>query len=197
MGTYPDATAVFDIDAIGLINFIQLLNRGLDFSGKPIGGSTALFVGAGCNPGAVDMDYEAERFGRKVEAGAEFFFSQPVFDPDLLDKFLDRTKKWKHVPFMVGIMPLVSARNAEFLHNEVPGMQIPEPVRNAIKAAPTKEAQRKVGIEVARKTLGALRHHPRIHGTYVFPPFGSYRAVLRVLEGFLETEWTPAEVKED
>jgi len=197
MGTYPDATAVFDIDAIGLINFIQLLNRGLDFSGKAIGGNTSLFVGAGCNPGAMDIDYEAERFGRKVEAGAEFFFSQPVFDPDLLERFLVRTKEWEHVPFMVGIMPLVSARNAEFLHNEVPGMQIPDAVRNAIKAAPSKEAQRKVGVEVARNTLGALRDHPRISGTYVFPPFGSYRAVLRVLEGFLDTDWTPSEdVKE-
>jgi homocysteine S-methyltransferase len=191
MGTYPNTTAVFDIDSIGLINFIQLLNRGMDFSGKPIGGKTALFVGAGCNPGAVDMDLEAERYGRKVEAGAEFFFSQPVFDPELLDHFLDKTKAWKQIPFMVGIMPLISSRNAEFLHNEVPGMQIPDPVRAAMKAAPTKEAQREVGIKVARETLGALRDHPRISGTYVFPPFGSYRAVLRVLEGFLDTEWTP------
>jgi homocysteine S-methyltransferase len=191
MGTYPNTTAVFDIDSIGLISFIQLLNRGLDFSGKPIGGKTALFVGAGCNPGAVDMDLEAERYGRKVEAGAEFFFSQPVFDPELLERFLEKTQEWSDVPFMVGIMPLVSTRNAEFLHNEVPGMQIPQAVRNAIKAAPTKETQREVGVEVARETLGALRHHPRIRGTYVFPPFGSYRAVLRVLEGFLDTEWTP------
>jgi homocysteine S-methyltransferase len=139
------------------------------------------------------MDLEAERYGRKVEAGAEFFFSQPAFDPDLLDKFLDKTAQWAHIPFMVGIMPLVSSRNAEFLHNEVPGMQIPDAVRNAIKAAPSKEAQRAVGIEVARDTLGALRHHPRIRGTYVFPPFGSYRAVLKVLDGFMDTEWTAPE----
>ncbi len=197
MGTYPDATAVFDIDAIGLISFIQLLNRGLDFSGEPVGAATALFVGAGCNPGAVDMDYEAERYGRKVEAGAEFFFSQPVFAPDLLEQFLDRTKQWDHVPFMVGIMPLVSTRNAEFLHNEVPGMQIPDAVRNAMKAAPTKEAQRKVGIEVARETLGALRHHPRVRGTYVFPPFGSYRAVLRVIEGYIDHDWAPENSNEE
>ncbi|MDP6935084.1 MAG: methylenetetrahydrofolate reductase, partial [Myxococcota bacterium] len=92
MGTYPNATAVFDIDAIGLISFIQLLNRGLDFSGKPIGGQTSLFVGAGCNPGAVDVDLEADRFHRKVEVGAEYFFSQPVFDSDLLYRFLDKTE---------------------------------------------------------------------------------------------------------
>lgn len=186
MGTYPDATAVFDIDSIGLISFIQLLNRGLDFSGQPIGGQTALFVGAGCNPGAVDVDLEADRFLRKAEAGAEFFFSQPVFDPELLHRFLEKTTAAAHVPFMVGIMPLVSSKNAEFLHNEVPGMQIPDAIRAAIKAAPSREAQREVGIDVARRTLFEVRDHPRIRGAYVFPPFGSYRAVLRVLDGIIE-----------
>jgi homocysteine S-methyltransferase len=186
MGTYPDATAVFDIDSVGLISFIQMMNRGLDFSGKPIGGKTALFVGAGCNPGAVDMDFEAERFGRKVEAGAEFFFSQPVFDLDMLERFLDKTAAWTSVPFMVGIMPLVSARNADFLHNEVPGMQIPDVVRRAIHNAETKEAQRNVGMELAHETLAALRDHPRVQGAYIYPPFGSYRAVLRVVDGLLE-----------
>ena len=186
MGTYPNATAVFDIDSIGLIHFVQQLNRGLDFSGRPIGGHTALFVGAGCNPGAVDLDLEAERFARKVEAGAEFFFSQPVFDQDLLYRFLEKTDGVKRVPFLVGIMPLVSSRNAEFLHNEVPGMQIPAAVLNAIRAAPSKDAQREVGIEVARSTLFEVKQHPRINGTYVYPPFGSYKAVLRVLDGLLE-----------
>ena len=187
MGTYPDATAVFDIDSVGLINFIQRMNRGLDFSGKPIGGKTALFVGAGCNPGAVDMEFEAERFGRKVEAGAEFFFSQPVFDLDMLERFLDLTKQWEDVPFMVGIMPLVSARNADFLHNEVPGMQIPDAIRTAIHAAPSKEAQREFGIKTAHETLSALRNHPRINGAYIYPPFGSYRAILRVIDGLVDT----------
>jgi len=187
MGTYPDATAVFDIDSVGLINFIQRMNRGLDFSGKPIGGKTALFVGAGCNPGAVDMEFEAERFGRKVDAGAEFFFSQPVFDLDMLERFLDLTKQWADVPFMVGIMPLVSARNADFLHNEVPGMQIPDPIRAAIHAAPSKEAQREFGIRTAHETLSALRNHPRINGAYIYPPFGSYRAILRVIDGLVDT----------
>ncbi len=185
MGTYPDATAVFDIDAIGLISFIQLLNRGLDFSGQPIGGRTALFVGAGCNPGAVDPGLEAERFLRKAEAGAEFFFSQPVFDPALLEDFLERTRSAAHIPFFVGIMPLVSARNAEFLHNEVPGMQIPDAVLRAIRAAPSREAQREVGIEVARQTLLDVRGHPRVRGVYVYPPVGSSPAVLRELEGGL------------
>jgi len=191
MGTYPNATAVFDIDSIGLIHFIQQLNRGLDFSGRPIGGQTALFVGAGCNPGAVDMDLEAERFARKVEAGAEFFFSQPVFDQELLYRFLEKTESCRKVPFLVGIMPLVSARNAEFLHNEVPGMQIPRAVLEAIRSAPTRDAQREVGIEVARGTLLEVMAHPRIRGTYVYPPFGSYKAVLRVLEGVVPPPTQP------
>ena len=189
MGTYPDATAVFDIDSIGLINFIQGMNRGVDFSGQPIGGQTALFVGAGCNPGAVDMQLEAERFGRKVEAGAEYFFSQPVFDLDMLERFLALTEAWSDVPFMVGIMPLVSARNADFLHNEVPGMQIPDAVRQAIHQAPTREAQREFGIELAHQTLSALRNHPRIRGAYIYPPFGSYKAILRVIDGLVDTEF--------
>jgi homocysteine S-methyltransferase len=189
MGTYPDATAVFDIDSVGLISFIQLMNRGLDFSGKPIGGQTSLFVGAGCNPGAIDVDFEAERYGRKVDAGAEFFFSQPCFDLELLETFLEKTRDWSDVPFMVGIMPLVSARNADFLHNEVPGMQIPANIRKAIHAAPSKEAQRQTGVEIAHKTLKSLRHHPRIQGAYIFPPFGSYRAVLKVVDGLIDEDF--------
>jgi len=162
------------------------MNHGFDFAGKPIGGKTALFVGAGCNPGAIDIQFEADRFGKKVEAGAEYFFSQPVFDLDMLERFLDLTAPWSEVPFLVGIMPLVSARNADFLHNEVPGMQIPESVRNAIHAAPSKEAQRELGIKIAHETLSALRNHPRIRGAYIYPPFGSYRAILRVIDGLVD-----------
>ncbi len=182
MGTYPNATAVFDIDSIGLITAIQLLNRGLDFSGQPIGGQTSLFVGAGCNPGHIDLDLEVDRFGRKVAAGAEFFFSQPVFDPAVLLHFLDRTDAFPKVPFLVGIMPLVSSKNAEFLHNEVPGMQVPEVIRNKLANAGDRDAQREVGIESAREALAEVMHHPRIKGVYIYPPFGSYKAVLRVVE---------------
>ena len=161
MGTYPNATAVFDIDSIGLISFIQMMNRGLDFSGQPIGGKTDLLVGAGCNPGHVDLDLEVARFGRKIEAGAEYFFSQPLFDSEVLWRFLERTKDFPKVPFLVGIMPLQSLKNAEFLHNEVPGMQVPEPIRKRLAEAGDKEAQREVGIEVAREALKELMTHPR------------------------------------
>jgi homocysteine S-methyltransferase len=185
MGSYPNATAVFDVDSIGLITFIQMLNRGLDFAGRPLGKDekTSLFVGAGCNPGHVDLDLEVERFGRKIEAGAEFFFSQPVYDQEMLYRFLDRTEGFPRVPFLVGILPLASYKNAEFLHNEVPGMQVPKSVLDRLRAADTKEAQREVGIEVARETLQAVRHHPRIRGAYVYPPFGSYQRVLDVVDG--------------
>ncbi len=182
LGSYPDASAVFDIDSVGLIAFIEMLNRGLDFSGKPIGGQTSFFVGAGCNPGHVDPDLEVERYGLKVEAGCGFFFSQPVFEPEVLQRFLDRVAIFPRVPFFVGILPIVSAKNAEFFHNEVPGMQIPQHVRDRLRAAPTREEQREIGISVAQEALRAVKGDPRVHGAYIFPPFGSYRAVRRVLE---------------
>jgi homocysteine S-methyltransferase len=135
----------------------------------------------------VDLDREVERFGRKVEAGASFFFSQPVFEPEVLERFLDRVAGFPRVPFLVGILPLVSAKNAEFLHNEVPGMQIPEAVRGRLAVATTREAQREIGIEIARETLRAVRDNPRVQGAYIFPPFGSYRAVARVMEALDRT----------
>jgi methionine synthase / methylenetetrahydrofolate reductase(NADPH) len=187
MGSYPDATAVFDIDSIGLISFLQMMNRGLDFSGRPMGGQTQFFVGAGCNPAHVDFDLEVERYGKKVEAGAEFFFSQPIYDPEILFKFLDATKPWGHIPFLVGILPLASFKNAEFLHNEVPGMQVPESIRERLRDAPTKKDQRKIGIKVAQDTLRMAKAHDRIHGAYIYPPFGSYKAVLKVIEVLTET----------
>ncbi len=182
LGAYPDASAVFDIDSVGLIAFIEMLNRGLDFSGKPIGGKTEFFVGAGCNPGHVDLDLEVERYGLKVEAGAGFFFSQPVFEPEVLQRFLDRVEIFPRVPFLVGILPIVSAKNAEFFHNEVPGMQIPQRIRDRLRAASTKQEQREIGIAEAQEALRAVKDDPRIHGAYIFPPFGSYRAVEKVLE---------------
>ena len=182
LGSYPDASAVFDIDSVGLIAFIEMLNRGLDFSGKPIGGKTSFLVGAGCNPGHVDLDLEVERYGLKVENGAGFFFSQPVFEPEVLQRFLDRVEIFPRTPFLVGILPIVSSKNAEFLHNEVPGMQIPQDVRDRLRAAPTREEQREIGIQVAQDALRAVKDDPRVQGAYIFPPFGSYRAVRRVLE---------------
>ena len=180
--------------AIGLITFIQMMNRGLDFSGAPIGGKTELLVGAGCNPGHVDIDLEVERFGRKIAAGAEYFFSQPVFDPDLLLRFFELTAHFPRVPFLVGIMPLVSSKNAEFLHNEVPGMQVPEAIRARLATAGSRDEQREAGIQVAREALAEVVNHPRVNGVYIYPPFGSYTAVLRILDVIAERRTRPTVV---
>ncbi len=186
MGNYPNATAVFDIDSIGLIAFIQMLNSGQDFAGRPLGGQTKFFVGAGCNPAHHELEREVDRFGKKIEAGAEFFFSQPVYDNEILERFLEMTEQFPRVPFLVGILPLASSKNAEFLHNEVPGMQVPQEIRDRLAAAPTRPEQRQIGIDVARTTLTHAKGHPRVDGAYIYPPFGSYKAVLRVLEGVVD-----------
>ncbi len=182
MGDYPDATAVFDTDSIGLIRFIQMLNRGLDLAGRPLGQQTALVVGAGCNPGSVNLDVEVERFGRKIEAGAEFFFSQPVYDPELLYRFFELTASFPEVPFFVGILPLSSYRMAEFFHNEVPGMQVPEDVLERMKKAGSESAQREEGTRIAAEALREAKKHPRVKGAYIFPPGGRYERVFDVLE---------------
>lgn len=182
MGSFPDATAVFDVDSIGLIAFANRLNHGQDLSGKYMGGEhTDFVIGTGCNPGAVDLELEARRFEEKVEAGAEYVFSQPVYDIEHLHRFLDATAHVKRIPFFVGILPLASLKNAEFLTREVPGMEVPEDILDRLRDARTKQEQREIGIQVAAESLEAAADHERVRGTYVFPPFGNYEAILRVL----------------
>ncbi len=183
MGSYPDATAVFDFDAVELLRRASLLNRGLDFAGEEIGEPTALFLGAGCNPGAVEPALEADRYAKKLEAGAEYFFSQPVFDLAHLEDFLDRTAHCPEVPFLVGILPLASYRNAVFLTENVPGMEVPPHVQDRLKRFDDRDSQREEGIAIAREVLEEAVKLERITGTYIYPPFGNYEAVLRVLEG--------------
>lgn len=182
MGEYPDATAVFDVDAIGLIHFINNLNHGLDFANRPIGEATSLVIGCGCNPGAIDMDIEVERLRKKIAAGAEFIFSQPVYESKLLDRFLTKCRSFLKIPFFVGVLPLASLKNAEFLHNEVPGMQVPPSVMDRLRAANSKEAQREVGLSVAKEALREARHMQGVQGVYIFPPFGKYEAVVELLK---------------
>lgn len=182
MGIYPQATAVFDLDAIGLTTCVNLLNHGLDFAHRPLGGQTRFVMGVGCNPGAPELDREVRRYEAKVQAGANFVFSQPVYNPEFLTTFLDRTQHVKPIPFFVGILPLASYKNAEFLHNEVPGMQVPDEIRERMRKSPTKEAQRAEGIEIAAEALKEAARHPMIQGAYIFPPFGRYETVIEVLE---------------
>jgi homocysteine S-methyltransferase len=184
MGNYPDATGVFDLDSVELVRAVKNLNRGIDFGGDPIGEQTRFVIGCGCNPGFVPLDKEVEKFKRKVEAGAEFVFSQPVYDPALLERFLSAVQAAgaPEIPLFVGVLPLASAKNAEFLHNEVPGMQIPEPIRARMARAESREAQRREGIAIAAETLRHARSLPWVQGTYIFPPFGRYEAVIDVLD---------------
>ncbi len=179
MGPYPDATAVFDIDAIGLTNMVNKLNHGLDIGNNPIGEPTAFSIGVGVNPGAVNMEEELRRFEWKIEAGAEYAITQPVFDTEQLRSFLKRIEHCR-IPIVAGIWPLVSFRNAEFLHNEVPGVQVTpeimERMRNA--SAISKEAGRDEGLQIARESLQEVRE--LIQGVQVSAPFGNVKYALEV-----------------
>lgn len=182
MGNYPDATAVFDLDSVELVRGVKNLNRGIDFAGDPVGDRTSFLIGCGCNPGYEPIDKEIDKFRRKIDAGAEFVFCQPVYDPRLLERFLEKVRDFPRIPFFVGILPLASAKNADFLHNEVPGMQIPEEVRKRMHAATSREGQREVGLQIAAETLMHARGLGGVTGAYLFPPFGRYQAVIEVLQ---------------
>ena len=176
LGAYPNATAVYDVDAIGLVKMISNLNRGHDIVGNPIEGHTAIHIGVGCNPGAANLDEELRRFEKKVEAGAEFCMTQPVFDPQILFAFLDRIRQFK-IPVMVGILPLASSRSAEFLHNEVPGMSVPDNIRR--RMAEAGDGAREVGVQIAREALEQTRS--AVQGVYIMAPVGGARTALKVL----------------
>ncbi len=181
LGDYPSATAVFDVDSIGLVRMMNRLNHGEDLIGKPIGPPTAIHIGVGVDPGAPDQDEERRRFRLKVESGAEYVMTQPVFDLDQLARFLSSVADVAP-PVLVGILPLTSFRNAEFYQNEVPGMHIPAPVLQRMRDAGEGDAAREEGIRIAQESLLAAVELPGVTGTYLMPPFGRYRTALRVLD---------------
>jgi homocysteine S-methyltransferase len=178
MGNYPDATAVFDVDAIGLVNVVHSLNRGLDIGGNPIGTGTAFVIGVGANPGIQDLDEEIRRFEYKVEAGAEYAVTQPVFDLSLLEAFIRRIEGFR-IPVIAGIWPLVSPRNAEFMKNEL-RVSVPDSILERMIAAKTPEAAREEGIQIAREMLIAVRG--LVQGAQISAPLGRYRSAVDVLE---------------
>ena len=194
MGPYPDATAVFDIDAIGLTNMVNKLNHGLDIGNNPIGAPTAFCIGVGVNPGAINPDEEIRRFEYKVEAGAQYAITQPVFDTDQLRDFIKRIEHVK-IPIIAGIWPLVSYRNAEFLHNEVPGVRVTPSIMERMRAASavSKEAGRDEGLKIARESLLEVRDV--IHGVQVSAPFGNVKYALEVFEVLEEFGAKEAPVK--
>ncbi|MFN2500615.1 MAG: bifunctional homocysteine S-methyltransferase/methylenetetrahydrofolate reductase [Pyrinomonadaceae bacterium] len=181
MGPYPDATAVFDIDAIGLTNMVNKLNHGLDLGNNPIGRPTAFSIGVGVNPGAVNMEEEIRRFEWKVEAGAEYAITQPVFDTAQLKTFLGLIEHVR-IPIVAGIWPLVSFRNAEFLHNEVPGVEVTPEILERMRVASEKgkDDARQEGIDIARESLLEVRDV--IQGVQVSAPFGNVKYALQVFE---------------
>jgi methionine synthase I (cobalamin-dependent)/5,10-methylenetetrahydrofolate reductase len=178
MGNYPDATAVFDVDAIGLVNIVHNLNRGLDIGGNPIGAGTGFVIGVGANPGLTDLDEEIRRFEYKVAAGAEYAVTQPVFDIRLLENFLRRIEHCR-IPVVAGIWPLVSVRNAEFMKNEL-RVSVPDSILERMARAQTPDAARAEGVVIAREMLLAVRH--TVQGAQISAPQGRYNSAVDVLE---------------
>ena len=179
MGNYPDATAVFDVDAIGLVNIVHNLNFGLDIGGNPIGTGTKFVIGVGANPGIVNIDEEVRRFEYKVEAGADYAVTQPVFDVKLLEQFLRRVEHHR-IPVLAGIWPLTSVRNAEFMKNEL-RVSVPDSIVDRMARAGNAEAARAEGIEIAREMLRQVRG--LVQGAQVAAPLGRYSSAIEVLDG--------------
>jgi homocysteine S-methyltransferase len=178
MGNYPDATAVFDVDAIGLVNIVRNLNHGLDLGGNPIGTGTGFVIGVGANPGLADLDEEIRRFEYKVDAGAEYAVTQPVFDLRLLENFLRRIEHCR-IPVVAGIWPLVSVRNAEFMKNEL-RVSVPDSILERMARAENPEAARSEGVAIAREMLIAARQ--MVQGAQISAPMGRYSSAVDVLE---------------
>ncbi len=183
MGDFPDCTAVYDLDSVGLLRLVRGLNHGRDPGGKAIGGVTRFVLLTGAEPAAMDYPREIARLKKKIEAGAEAVMTQPVYDPAVLDRFLADVEPMG-VPVLVGLLPLASYRNAEFLHNEVPGMRIPDGIRDRMRKAGTGPVARKEGVAIAREMLEAVRH--RVAGAYIMPPLERWEMALEVIDGFVE-----------
>ena len=180
MGSYPDATGVFDVDAIGLTNMVNRLNGGLDLGGRPIGEPTALSIGVGVNPVHQDFDFEMKRFKYKVEAGAEWAITQPVFDVRAMERFLEHIERENiKIPIVAGIWPLTSYRNAEFMNNEVPGVEIPDSIMTRMSKPENPEDAKKLGVEIAKEMIESLGDS--IQGIQVSAPFGRIDLALDVL----------------
>ena len=182
LGPYPQATAVFDVDAIGLVNMLKRLNTGLDLGGAAIGKPTSFSVGVGANPVAPDLEREKSRFRYKVEAGAQWAITQPVFDADHLFRFLDFAEALDGkggIPIIAGIWPLKSLRNAEFMANEVPGAYVPPSVLARMASRTTAEDQLKEGLDIAREVIELIR--PRVRGLQLSAPFGQVELVAPLL----------------
>jgi len=184
-GNYPDASAVFDVDSIGLVNIARRLNHGLDIGSNSIGASTNFTIGVAANPGVPDLDNELKRLAFKVEAGAEYVITQAVFDLRLLGEFLDRIKNLlgdKRILVIAGIWPLTSLRNAEYMKNDL-RVAMPEEIMLRMAQADTPKAARVEGIKIAQEMLAAVR--PLVQGVQISAPFGNYETAAEVIASAL------------
>jgi methionine synthase I (cobalamin-dependent)/5,10-methylenetetrahydrofolate reductase len=172
IGDYPHATSVYDVDAVGLIRALKSMNNGTDIMGNPIGAPTSFHISCAGNPSADDMDAEIAKLERKAEAGADMVFTQPVFEMKTLERFLGRISHL-NLGVMLGVIPLRSHKHADFLHNEVPGMRIPEPIRNRIRTAGDDAA--KTGVGIAMDFLREAKS--AVAGVYLMPPFRKYQVI--------------------
>ncbi len=179
IGDYPDATSVFDVDAIGMVRILRMFNEGKDLAGNSITDPTSFLIAVAFNPTADDLQREIDRLKRKVEEGAEVCFTQPIFDRENLESAMSITSKF-NLPMMVGIIPLRSARHAEFWHNEVPGVKVPDRIRKIMADAPPDRAA-VVGLELALDFAAHVRT-VRAAGLYVMPPLGRYEMVEKIVE---------------
>jgi len=181
LGDYPDSTAVFDVDAVGLTQVVWNLNHGIDVGGNRIDPPTGILIGVGANPCAIDLKRELQHYKNKVDAGAEYAITQPIFDPKALFHFLDEAEKLGiSIPIVAGVWPLVSLRNAEFLAKEVPGVEMPDSVLKQMSQAKTKEEGRALGVKIAREICEAISE--RVAGYQVSAPFGMIDLALQVLK---------------
>ena len=176
MGSYPGATAVFDVDSIGLVNIVSNLNRGLDIGGNPMGSQTAFLIGVGANPGALNLDEELQRFEWKVQAGAEYVVTQPVFDLELLERFLERIEPAR-IPVIAGIWPLTSYRNAEFMVNEL-RVPVPEDILERMRRAQMRKPLPGKASPSPREMVRRVR--TMVQGVQLSAPFGRYLTALEV-----------------
>jgi len=188
LGNYPDATAVFDVDAIGLVNIVRRLNHGLDIGSNSIGASTGFTIGVAANPGVPDIEQEIRRFAWKVEAGAEYAITQPVFDMRLLEVFLKRIEEFR-IPVIAGIWPLTSLRNAEFMRNDL-RVSMPEAVMLRMAQAQSPEAARAEGVLIAQEMLAEAQ--PMVQGVQVSAPFGRYALAADVIASVLPQSTEPS-----
>ena len=182
VGDYPDATAVYEVDAIGLTNLVAQLNRGRDIGGQPLGQATGFHIGVAANPGAFDIELELRRFAYKLDAGAEFAITQPVFDVEALVRFLNRAAApdGTRIPVLAGITPLESVRHAEFMANEVPGVSVPADILDRIRAAEESGRARDEGLAIARELVADLAG--RVQGVQITVPAGAFETAVRVLD---------------